>query len=834
MTASAIMSDCCCAGGEVYIAFPCWENRTLLFEINTVTPFTRTFIANGSSANSNNPPAGTLARLVLIGAGGAGNGGASGGGGAYTEAQIALASTTMTFRTGHGGAITNVGASVFGGGAQGASNTRYGGGASAFSLNASTNYIAAGGGAAASANYTAETSQTSRGGDGGIGSSLRPSTDVSTAGGSTTTTGGAGGTTGGGTGTLGTLPSAGTGGIGVALSSGEGGGGGGGGGRAAGGGGGNQTVKGVTHGGAGTGGSSLNGNPALSHSGKSGYAQASPFTNLTATRGIGDGGLGVGGAGRAAIAWRSCSSCPCPEMPAGIPPALHVCITQTQFNALKVAAGIDPCTQTPSPYIGFTYQGWPFYIAANPTPITSRPCDRLAASSDIGGGKWVKSSNYCCQLWKLPRFTGTSPLCTPDCAGQQGCPDFIYMCDQYRADLGLPPCWDALGDNQCYFVQYNGCDYLFSGEQVDGDCVTPAPSPLNVGTGFERADCTTGKVPSTWTVGPHVFTGGFQCGSAFTLKWDATGYQWCLSSVAACRADIGTWGFPFKMDCLVAATGLDSCYQGLPPCACGAVWDSNVCSTAAITRPARQREALCNTTADPNVCSDSCSCPGWLGDAQVQFLDGTPDGTPLSYVTALTITRNCAHPTSSTWLAVDELAGTVSIDGCTFEGNGTAQQWAARINEVLGDRLTAVGSPSYWIGPRWRGSLPYPNDYECNGSWMSGVGNNYGDRCQVISNTTTVGIIACQYSSVWWMRATVSVSALTAFSQGLGACTCTGSPLCTAAATYESGYQVERPDQQILFPSFAPLVLSTAFPAFQTCCQPDPYAWTAPATLTIT
>lgn len=831
---SVVPAGCCCDG--VYIAFPCWENRTLLFEINTVNPFTRTFIANGSSANSNNPPAGTLAKLVLIGAGGAGNGLESGGGGAYVETQVTLAATTMTFRTGHGGAVTDVGATVFGGGSQGATRTRYGGGASAFNLNASTNFMAAGGGAAASSNYTAQTTQTSRGGDGGISSSLRPSTDVSTASGSTTTAGGTGGTTGGGTGSLGTLPSAGTGGLGAALSSGQGGGGGGGGGRAAGGGGGNQTVAGVTHGGAGTGGSSLGGAPALSHSGKNGYAQASPFTNLTTTRGIGDGGLQAGGAARAALAWRACDACPCPEMPAGIPPALHICMTQAQFDAIKAAAGSDPCADTPfpSPYIGFNYQGWPFYIVANPTLIAPpRPCDRVAASGDISGGRWVAFSNYCCQLWRLPRFIGTSPLCTPDCTGQQECPDFIYMCDQYRHDLGLPPCADVLGDNQCYFVQYNGCDYKFTGETVDGDCTTPTPTPLNVGTGLEVGDCTTGKVPSTWTVGPHVFTGGFQCGSQYTVTWDADGYPWCAANVAACRADIGEWSWQFKMDCLVAGTGEDTCYLGLPPCKCGAPWDSNVCSDFAITRPARKRQGLCNTTGDPNVCSNACLCPGWRGEATSTWLDGTPDGTPLPYVPALTITRNCPHPTSTTWLAVDELGGTVTIDGCTFVGNGTAQDFATRINQVLGDRLTAVGSPSYWIGPRWRGSLPYPNDYECNGSWMGGYGS-MGDRCQVISNTATVGVIACQYSSVWFVRIELGVAALTAFSPGYGACTCTGSPACLAAASYESTYQAERPDQPIVFSSFAPFTLWAASPPFQTCCQPDPYAWVPPATIDFT
>jgi hypothetical protein len=383
-------------------------------------------------------------------------------------------------------------------------------------------------------------------------------------------------------------------------------------------------------------------------------------------------------------------------------------------------------------------------------------------------------------------------------------------------------------------VQYNGCDYKFTGDQVDGDCLTPAPSPLNVGTGYEIGDCTTGKVGNTWTVGPNVFTGGFQCGSSYSLKWDATGYQWCDSLVTACRIDVGSWGWQFKMDCLVVGTGEDSCYSGLPPCACGAPWDSNTCSVAGVNRPARKREALCNTTADPNVCSDACSCPGWRGTAQSTWLNGTPDGSELPYVPALTITRNCPHPTSTTWLSVDEAQGSVTIDGCTFVGNGTAADFAQRINEVLGDRLTAVGSQAYWIGPRWRGSLPYPQDYECNGGWMGGTAASNGDRCQVVSNTSTVGVIACQYLSVWFLRADVSVSALTVFSQQLGACTCSGSPACTAAATYESVYQVERPDQPILFPSFGPMTLAAGFPAFMTCCQPDPYAWTPPSSLVIT
>ena len=837
---SALTTDCCCdVTGARFVAFPCWESRTRQFDLSGTAGAAVAFTASGSNPNSATPPVGTVARIVLIGAGGAGNGVAAGGGGAYLETTVTLPATS-NMRIGRGGSKTDVGATVFGGGARGPSsgaavNTlRYGGGASGF--DSTLDYIAGGGGGAASTNFAAQTGLVANGGSAGVSSSIAPSADPSSAGGATNTTGGVGGLTGGGTGTLGTLPAAGNGGSGAVFSV-TGGGGGGGGGRAAGGGGGNQTIASVVHGGAGSGGASTNGNPALTHSAIDTYTQASPFTNINATRGIGDGSLSAGGNGRGIVSWRGCSNCPCPEMPAlAVPPALHICLTQEQFNTLRSRAegvGTD-CGQG---YIGFEYQGFPFYIAAVPQEVVDRPCSRAVLNADLVGGRCVSSSGYCCRIWSAAKYVGTTGNCTPACGGV-GCVDTIYFCDRYRAEtLGINECDLIAG--KCVFVEYNSCDYIVNALSVDADCITPAPSPLNVGTAGGVSDPPCDKAGNAvWEVGPHVFSGGFACGFSMRMQFNAAGVSWAAGTpTAACRATVGNWQATVEMPCLYWLVGKDTCSQAVP-CQCGADYNG----TCITERTAVEREGLCNATANPNVCSNPCTCAGWYFE-----VSGVPTGfgptwwgdskdavggvCPQTYSTALTITRNCAHPTSMV-VAVSVDGGEVVIDGCTFQGNGTAAQFAAKINAVLGDRVTATGSNEYWFGPRWRGTKAYPDDFNCNGGALA------GDFATVISNTSTVAVIAAAYSSVWRINVIAKVKAEQGFFDDPitpefdGACGCCQG-CCLFYGTYIStACAYEKPHINITVADFGGSLTLLQGTGIMSCASP-PEVNSLPATITL-
>lgn len=749
-----ITTDCCCdvPTGPRYVAMPCWDSRSRVFNAVLSSPFTTTFFATNAAGN---PPQNTRCALVLIGAGGAGNTIASGGGGAYIETQFTTRASTQsnTMRIGHAGAITNVGATVFGGGAQGASFTRYGGGASAYrnGESAPEDFIAAGGGGAASSLFASQTNEPAVGGSGGTVLSARPSTDASTAGSASQTVGGAGGVTGGAAGQLGTLPTAGNGGAGASL------GGGGGGGRAAGGGGGNQG----TRGGAGTGGASLNFNPAISHSGRDGYTQASPYTNIGSTRGIGDGGIGLGNAGRGVIAWRRCPSQVCPEVPEGLPPALHICITDSQLNNLKTAAGTDACD---SPYLAFKYQGWPFYIAKTPPQVVARPCDRLATNADLSAPRWVASANYCETIYTAQRTVQVSG-CAAGC-GSPNCAATIYFCDEYRHQIGMPPC--ILTDGKCHWMSYQACDYLVTGT-VDANCDPPTPFNVGIYNGTTNPPCTGSKPFGQYDVGPFVFTGGFQCGSDSTVKftWDGSGLPWYRQSSAACKPYVGPWTGHFTMNCLYHLTGddVDGCWavfnqgQNWAPCQCTSNFSDVIFGGECVHSVDRWdivKEGLCPPVAGVPQCQDPCICYGHRaifrgcenGAVGVQrpILVGAAaaDCTGNGWVTALTITRNCPHPNggSAPWATVDGCAGTVNIDNCLFQGNGTALDFANAINAALGDRLTATASPNYWLGPRWRGTDTYPFDKDC----QSGP---CGDEAMLVSYTDTQIVFAMRWTSLW-------------------------------------------------------------------------------------
>lgn len=822
MPQTIMAATCCCEPGQMYVAYPCWGKAGRTFFMNLESPSTpQTFIASGTSPANSNPPAGTLSKVVLIGAGGAGNGDDSGGAAAYVESEVTFPSTTMTVRVGKGGPVDGVSGGAPFGGASGASSTRWGGGASAFRLDSTTDFIAGGGGGAGSSAFASQAGQSARGGDAGVSASTRPATDITVAGGSTTTNGGAGGVSGGGSGTVGTLPSPGTGGTGA---SGAGvGGGGGGGGRAAGGGGGKRTVGAVTYGGAGTGGSSKTDDIFLAHGGFKGYAQASPYTSKTLDRGLGDGGTGMGFDGLVVFEWLGCSTCPCPEMPAGIPPVLHICLTQSQFEALVSAAGQNTCNVD---IIAFDYKDWPFYVSLSSSAVSPpRPCSRVAASSDISGGRFVAFSDYCCRIWEATLFEsvpGGAASCAAPCSGgSSNCVPKIFLCDKKRHELGIPPVFNCgAPPGFCVFLQYNGCDYLLKeGPQV-AHCGNPADfTPLNVAETWAYKDCLDpngdGGGGSPWTVGPNAFNGGLQIGDSCVLTWSAAATPWPdpLSQQCVSNVTEGPLNLPYSVKCLggsfdpqvsgatlFGGTRPPSCNASLPTCGC-----QNLPPPGSYCMPNGTNELRgpCNPVSGSPPCS-VCDCwkRNFVGDAY--FLG--PD-TSEPYFPALTVTRDCPHPTltDGSWLTSDDSnqEHIISIDGCQFIGTGTPSDFAQRINSVLSTRVTASGSPSYWFGLRWRGTDTYPNDLPC---CADGGGS---DLTYVIGDATTATVYA-SYAVGRKMFAYFISRTNERFSPGSTppACYCVNSTSsdCFAAASYLGTVtQWDRPDQPTLLSAFGPL-----------------------------
>lgn len=819
MHGTILATDCCCSEPR-YLAMPCWNSQSRIFNAVLSSPFTTVFVANGASGN---PPPSRLCALVLVGAGGAGNGTAAGGAGAYLETTFTTraASVSNTMRIGHGGAVSDVGSTVFGGGREGASRTRYGGGGSAYrnGTTSPNDFVVGGGGAAASANFASQTGQSAVGGSGGTVSSVAPSSDPSSAGGATQTVGGAGGVAGGGAGTQGTLPSAGSGGLGAGFLTGLGGGGGGGGGRAGGGGGGNQGTAPNIRGGAGSGGASFNFDAALTHAGLGGYTQASPYTN-NESRGLGDGGISAGFNGLGVIAWKRCTNVVCPEVPSAlVPPALHICLTETQLHDLVKGAGDFDC-DPPPPYLGFKYKGWPFYISRTPPQVAaSRPCDRVPLTADLSAPRWVPSANYCETVYSANKVPEQS-ACVPLCAGD--CPDTIYFCDEVRADIGAPPC---LQDGRCHYFSHGGCDYVFSGVQTV-NCTPPQPfNPDMAYEGSSEPPCVE-KVPTVFAVGPHVFTGGFQCGSSVPLTWDAGSVSWVKASTTACTAVVGQWRTSMEMKCLYNLTGTDpsGCWKNYiqgqiaVPCEClnnfGDLNGGSVACENAVGRWGIVTYGRCDD-AQPVPCPTAvatCSCWEMLGLFRKAFYDPSVDLPNQSklipvdpaeiaepFVTALTITRtNCPHPPPCcSWVTVDagsSSVATVTIDGCSFVGTGTAADFADKINKVLGSAgIVAVGSPDYWLGARWRGSMEFPNDVDCK----SGGGN--GDDAMVVSNTSTTAIIACRYNSIWRMAINVYVEARKGFyPAAYPACVCSDDECYVTADYISTGVLKEKPSPALL------------------------------------
>lgn len=850
MSSVSPLGCCPCETGR-YIAYPCWEMRQRVFNnngsptLNNATP--QTFVtASGGSANSSIPPIETEVFLVLIGAGGAGNTGYSGGGGAYIETNLNI-SQTSTIRVGVGGPITNIANTMFGGGRIGPASAptneyRYGGGCTRYTTALSTPtqtsdvFIAGGGGGASSLNFFTLTNLHGRGGDAGISSSISPSSNISAGGNANNTTAGSGGVVGGGPGSVGVLPNNGAGGLGVALdgTTGQGGGGGGGGGFGGGGGGGNQTITTptiTTYGGAGSGGASFIGNSDLnrSHAARNGYTQASPFTQITNTRGIGDGGLGVGGDGRAVIQWRGCDDCPCEETPAGLPPALHICLTVDQFNSIKDLASYSngQC----GTMIGFNYKGWPYYLDLNNTEVgIDRPCDRLVDTADISGGRYVSDSGYCCKIWSANKLL-TGGECLNGCP--EVCPPTIFFCEQYLTQtLGVSMC--DINDNSCITITYLGCDYMLLFNPSDGDCMVEPPTPLNVGTlkSIGAWPCTE-TTQTTWTVGPNIDTGGFRCNSTYNLTFPYNGLTFDRPENQACTdATMIDYVASYKM-CKEWFDGIFPC--PLPGASAEAsdqstqCWDCSVepindCLFNSSMGDYYIKEGLCTVTPGQPQ-ETSCVHPLHMAHITLNmihervfdenFLGSCSD----PFDVAMTITRTCPSTSPFAWVSCSGVDATIIIDGCTFTGNGTPAQFAAVINSVLGSKgITAIGGSKYWWGPRWRGTDAYPSDVTCSASPTGPdyAGDSSGNETfadYTGDGTTTAIIYGRRYMAK--LRASIQVQPgefqYTDNNGEIIGCFCSTGDECVVTAYYCSEHCVPVETTPIIPSDFGPLSLDSVF-----------------------
>ena len=803
MSGGVLPTDCCCTS-ERYLAYPCWPSQSRSFAFVQPNGAAATATFNGTTPNSGNPPANTPAIMLMQGAGGGGRSTAHGGGGALIEAAVTLpaTSTVRVGRGGPGGNNTTVTAStVFNGGARGAQpatgltyGKAYGGGATSWS--GGSGFIAAGGGGAGSPEHATIRGAIAHGGDAGLFAGAATSANQEAGQPGSANAGGAGGIVGGAAGSLTATVTPANGGLGVAQISTGGGGGGGGGGKGSGGGGGNYTPTPPgtsSSGGPGGGGSSFNYTADRSHGARNGKAHASTLNTL------GDGGIGdaTGKDGALQFHWRTCSSCPCPEMPQGLPPALFICLTQEQFNALTSAAGPAPENCTSAVIIGFKYKGWPFYIAANAAPIDpERPCDRVALSGDITEARWVRGSTYCCDVTVATRINADGGCFTP-CT--DGCPQFIYFCDKYLTDMGIPICRDP---SLCYEISYAGCTYYLGGTS-SGHCDDWTGKVINQGSfkGTSPLPCDSGKQPAYYDIGCEPFSGGLTCGASATYKIDWTSIFFSQEQGPPydgtnCIGTPGNFVICGNSGIVLQQTGEVYCIQGGlaymkgTPLQCWTPGTQGCDSPFGTSWPpfGRQEQGMCN----PNLpqcqgMTNPCFCPPQhSGEIQFgQFINGACPEEPLAV--GLTITRDCpmpaGHPQETSWASVSS-GGTVTVQQCTFVGQGRASFFATAMQGILGDQFTVTGS-SFWLGSRCR---------VCGDDGSSCRGCTSSDYWELLSIDNTTAVFGARTDSCWYMTlSSASMYAHSARSPFTGDCTCCGEPCCALIANFMNDIVVPEP-----------------------------------------
>ena len=739
---------CCCNDdGGVYVAYACFDRRSAG---GGTVGVASTLTANGTTTKSSNPPTGTNAIVSFSGAGGGRQTtGITGGAGAFFQNVVALPATS-TYRIGKGGfgyANFSTPAIVqpFGGGkgatyTAGANTSVQSGGGGATSWTGDGGSICAGGGGSGDENHLLS------GGPGGI------ATSVTMTGATAIDATGAGaapgvGGTGGGNGTTGVQATgiAGIGGTGSNQTANLDGGGGGGGGYRGGGGGG--TTGGGTGGGAGTGGTSINWDvtsaplPLTAHAGGiNGYGHVGKVLN----DGAGIGSVSSGGDGGFIVEWRGCFECDCKEMPSDdLPPIDFFCLTQTQFDEiLSKCPEVDTSCQWWGPnnpnyvtYVGFYWQGWPYTIlrqgaaGGNAYP---RPCDRTV-DGPFEEPRLLLYEDWCCSMITCEKQDQSCTSCN------QG-PNIIYLCERYANELKIPECRPAVA-GYFYALDYNGSRYkIFS--KFDAQCFEINPDASiemkNVGTYEGLKPVIT--PPKGITVGPNCYQSGFTFGGAFvaTANGNCNGVESepIVSNYLDCGGTFypgplcantlnGSTSGPFGIGCggYVLEGQPGSCYGGTSS-SCSAYGD--------VSNTYYESGGCCNSEGKPPCCGGSDSIT--IGCS----LQVGSNPNPATYYNFITITRlNATNNTN--WCTMGG-TGTITIDGCDFDGDGKASHWSSSINANMSGCVTATAGTTPW-GELWLGTSAMCN---CVSGNLCSSGYFNGDSISILSITTTTCILVGQ------------------------------------------------------------------------------------------
>ena len=752
---------CCCTDdGGAYVAYACFDRRS---KGGGTVGVPLTLTANGTTTKSSNPPTNTNAIVSLSGAGGGRQTTEiTGGAGAFFQNVVALPATS-TYRIGKGGfGYTNFTSPAivqpFGGGigakySSGGNTSVQSGGGGATSWTGDGGSICAGGGGSGDANHLIS------GGPGGIATSVTmpgaTAIDATGAGAAP----GVGGT-GAGSGTTGVQATgiAGIGGNGTDLVGGVDGGGGGGGGFRGGGGGG--TTSSGTGGGGGTGGMSINYDtpsaplPATAHAGGiNGYAHVGKVFN----DGGGIGDVASGGDGGFTVEWRGCFECECDEMPSDdLPPIDFFCLTQAQFDEILAACPkVDTSCQWWGPnnpnyatYIGFYWQGWPYTILRQGTSggnAYPRPCDRIV-DGPFEDPRLSLEEDWCCSMLTCEKQDQACTSCN------QG-PDVIYLCSEFATSLGIPECRPAV-EGYFYALDYGGSRYKIYGK-FDAQCFEVNPDEtiemLNVGTYVGLVEPI--SPVASITVGPNCYQSGFTFGGAFV----ATASGQCNGVISEPMVQ----GFcpegneaPFEGPLCINT--LDGSATGPFKIGCGGYnLEGNPGSCSGGTSSSCDAVGnVANTYYTSGGCCNDSQVPPCCGGVNQCFVSCimTPGANPnpSAYDNFLTITRQ--YPTNNlNWCTMGG-GGTITIDGCNFNGDGKASHWADAINSNMSGCVTATSGTTQW-GELWLGTSEM-----CDCKPGKPCSSNYhtGDNISILSVTSTTCIIVGQPSSWWTLYGDIS------------------------------------------------------------------------------
>jgi len=123
---------------------------------------------------------------------------------------------------------------------------------------------------------------------------------------------------------------------------------------------------------------------------------------------------------------------------------------------------------------------------------------------------------------------------------------------------------------------------------------------------------------------------------------------------------------------------------------------------------------------------------------------------PSAYDNFLTITRQ--YPTNNLNWCTMGVTGTITIDGCDFDGDGKASHWANAINSNMSGCVTATSGTTQW-GELWLGTSEMCN---CKAGNLCSSNYHGGDNIYILSVTSTTCIIVGQPSGWWTLYGDIS------------------------------------------------------------------------------